>query len=240
MHLRPEALCGANDRGRDLGRLLHEVPGPGLFDRGARRLEEVGVSHGGRVNGRYDDAVLGELGPEGQRERIESRFGRGVVPGVRHGELGHHRDDVDYEAATSRHHVLQRGLGSVYDPHIVGLKLRLYLLYARLEERLVQSITGVVDQHVHPSPTLEGRLHKVPYLFLLRDIGDHREDLTGVPFQTLARAFETVLQAVTDGHAATFFRERSSSLRTDAAGAGDHDHPATQPYHESIPILHFP
>ena len=30
---------------------------------GAGRLEEVGVAHSGRVYGRYDDVVLGELGP---------------------------------------------------------------------------------------------------------------------------------------------------------------------------------
>ena len=33
MHLWPESLYGVHNRSRDFGRLLHEVPGPGLFGR---------------------------------------------------------------------------------------------------------------------------------------------------------------------------------------------------------------
>src|SRR5919112_825661 len=140
-------------------------------------------------------------------------------------------------AATGRHHVRQGGLGSVHDPHVVGLKLGLYVVDARLEERLVQPVGGVVDQHVHPPPTLDGRIHKALDLWLVRHVGDHGEDFIIVAVESVADAFEAVFHAVTDGHAATFVRESPGDLRTDAAGTCDHDYLATQGYHRAIPGL---
>ena len=122
----------------------------------------------------------------------------------------------------------------VYDAHVVGLQLILDLVHASFEERLVQAVTGVVDQHVHPPPALDGRLHEVPNLPLIRDVDYHHENLAWRSLELLTRALETVVQSVTDGYAATFSGERSDSLRADTTGTGDHDHHATQIYHGSV------